>query len=356
MVRAVGVWLGVAGTVGCVVLGGAGAAGAAGCSASGHCYAIDSASPRPRLTAASADLKVDCLSVANTAAQFANYEMWVKTNTPRVSFDTWVEIGMTSGTLQGGYRGLLWYWADKRPDNSYYEHYLGRARPGRAANVNVMYAGGAKWNVYLGRSYAGTSSGNGVNGLSVDTGAEVTTTRTTVNGSSSNYQYRNGGWHAVAPNVYRSANSKGLWSTYAKRGYFWTNTGCRRLGAAAEKPAPTAPVPNGRSAAAQALGQIGRTAAANAGERIPSGLSYVRTTRQRAAAATGSRVNSDESVYVVQMRGNFTAPRHPVPGKSGRPVTGHALTLVIDAATGQVTDWGLTSEMSGSFGPRTPIA
>lgn len=302
------------------------------------------------MTAASADIKVDCLSVANTATQFANYEMWVKTNTPKVSFDTWVEIGMTSGTLQGGYRGLLWYWADKRPNNSYYEHYLGKAKVRRTTNVNVTYAGGSKWNVYLGKAYAGTSSSNGVNGLSVDTGAETTTTRTTVNGSSGNFQYKNGAWHPVTPSVYRSSNSKGLWSTYATRGYFWANTGCGGFGAQPEKPAPDTPIPAKRSAAERMLGEIGRSAAARTGERHPQGLSYVRTTRQRAAAATGSRVNSDEAVFVIQLRGNFTAPRHPVAGKSDRPVTGRTLTVVVDAATGQITDWGLAPGAPGASG------
>src|SRR5215467_4640840 len=66
------------------------------CSSSNHCYGeneLEGYGSYP--SAAGTDLKVLCLSVANRNTDFIDWEMWYLTDTPQVSYDTWVEEGMT---------------------------------------------------------------------------------------------------------------------------------------------------------------------------------------------------------------------------------------------------------------------
>jgi hypothetical protein len=138
-----------------------------------HCYAVNlgegnGSSP----SAAGTDLEVDCLSVPNRSTDFADWEMWYATYTPQVSYDTWVEEGMTAGTLYHTLSGVpitgfMWFWADKRPNGSYTEHYIQSASVGNYTNASIYYVGGTDENVYLGGSYAGTSTANGTGGIEV---------------------------------------------------------------------------------------------------------------------------------------------------------------------------------------------
>ncbi|MDQ2813889.1 MAG: hypothetical protein M3Z75_18970 [Actinomycetota bacterium] len=85
----------------------------------------------------------------------------------------------------------------------------------------------------------------------------------------------------------------------------------------------------------------GSVAALN-GEANPTAITYVATSRAKAANLTGGAVDSDQAAYMVQVKGqlNGAAAHHP----RGLPAPhGTVLTVVIDAVTLQVTDWGLTN-------------
>jgi hypothetical protein len=73
---------------------------------------------------------------------------------------------------------------------------------------------------------------------------------------------------------------------------------------------------------------------------VPSTAEVVLTTRQTSQdlVAGGDVVLSDQPVYLVQMEGEFTAPRHP---QGVDAPTGTTLWFVVDVATGEQLDMGV---------------
>jgi hypothetical protein len=68
---------------------------------------------------------------------------------------------------------------------------------------------------------------------------------------------------------------------------------------------------------------------------------YVLTTRSAANVATsGSSSDSDQPAYLLVVAGHFTDTTGFGPADSA-PTTGSVLTLVVDAASYQVQDFGL---------------
>jgi hypothetical protein len=87
---------------------------------------------------------------------------------------------------------------------------------------------------------------------------------------------------------------------------------------------------------------LARRAAANAGDRTPTLIQHVESTRFEAV-----RISSDDLVfewnwsYLIAVRGHFVANDVSIPPGAKAP-TGSVMTLVVDAATGQGTDFGLS--------------
>ncbi|WP_344479906.1 hypothetical protein [Nonomuraea monospora] len=76
-------------------------------------------------------------------------------------------------------------------------------------------------------------------------------------------------------------------------------------------------------------------------EQNPKNLRYIASTRQATlAATTPSRPVGDASVYVIQMEGDFQ--RHVRHAKE--PLRGTSMLILIDAETGQVTDWSISAQ------------
>ncbi|GAA0989655.1 hypothetical protein GCM10009555_073970 [Acrocarpospora macrocephala] len=87
------------------------------------------------------------------------------------------------------------------------------------------------------------------------------------------------------------------------------------------------------------LAAIARRLASRHKEENPANIRYIASTRQEALAeTTASRVSGDASVYVIQMEGNFL--RHTRHGL--KPIVGNSITIIVDAETGQVTDWSMS--------------
>jgi len=67
----------------------------------------------------------------------------------------------------------------------------------------------------------------------------------------------------------------------------------------------------------------------------------VLTTLDAASTATsGSTVDSNQSAYLVQLQGHFTALDASVPSGAKLP-TGTYLIFVVDASSGLITEWGV---------------
>jgi hypothetical protein len=108
-------------------------------------------------------------------------------------------------------------------------------------------------------------------------------------------------------------------------------------------PAPTgSPVP---SPAVPRLAAIADRAARANGDPAPSQVTAVLTTRAKAltSATPGDFVpgSGGVPVFLVTLRGHFTAADVSRPPGSAAP-TGRYLSLVVDAATFQVTDFGIS--------------
>ncbi len=85
------------------------------------------------------------------------------------------------------------------------------------------------------------------------------------------------------------------------------------------------------------------------GDGTPSEGQVVATTRN---TFYQGNVDTDQPVYIVQVRGHFVGFRFPVP--PGKPVrTGNYMTIVFDAAALEVTDWELAADPHdlASYGP-----
>jgi hypothetical protein len=77
------------------------------------------------------------------------------------------------------------------------------------------------------------------------------------------------------------------------------------------------------------------------GEVRPFGAEAWSTTRQMAVSvASDDRVDTDQSCFVVELSGHFTAYLASTPG-GAPPPTGRTMTLTFDAQTLELTDWGV---------------
>jgi hypothetical protein len=89
--------------------------------------------------------------------------------------------------------------------------------------------------------------------------------------------------------------------------------------------------------------QIAERAAAAAGDRRPTLIQHSAGTRQRAnAIASGDRVPGKRWSYLIAERGSFVLKFVSVPPGARAP-RGTVLTLVVDAATGTVSDLGASN-------------
>lgn len=81
--------------------------------------------------------------------------------------------------------------------------------------------------------------------------------------------------------------------------------------------------------------------ASRLGENAPTGVQHVTSTRARAVlASSGAIVDDSTPSVLIVMHGHFTDADASRPRGAPAP-SGTVLTLVVDSATGQVTDLGI---------------
>jgi hypothetical protein len=81
------------------------------------------------------------------------------------------------------------------------------------------------------------------------------------------------------------------------------------------------------------------------GESAPDGGIIVGGNRGDVVAGTmgGAQVDTNQSVFVVRLHGNFVGYEAPRPAGVAPP-RGHYLEIVYDAQTKQLTDWNLSAQ------------
>jgi hypothetical protein len=324
--------------------------------------------------------------------------MWLQTavNTAEHNF---VEVGMTAGTLYaapGQPQGFMWYWTDFYNDtNDYYEHYIMQATAGTWDNVSIYWEGNSYWGVWVAGFRVG-GSGIGAYPGNVDAGVEMTTPNAATEAFFYNWQKadKNWSWNWTSPNrlVYGDSNLLTAFVNTAEVTAFTPHYACGApTGIMASKevvmPTPPAPPPHRpdpglrsgsvppspdptrqppystQEASAPAapstqqradLTAIAQHMASIHKEQNPVNIRYTASTRQAAlTATTRSRPTGDVSVYVIQMEGHFQKQlRH-----TKEPLLGTSMTILVDAQTGQVTDWSIAPEPDdlSQLGPATSL-
>ncbi len=397
-------------TAGVVALESPAAAAITGCpkGSSKHCYGLGRLYQNNNLHAVGANLYVDCLAVTNRSTDFVNMEMWLTTqNTRPLNQQNWVEAGMTSGTLYsspGHEKGFIWYWADSYTNlGHYYEHYIGGATAGSTTNVTFNWEGPQTWGVYKGGKRVG-GSGVGAYPGDVDLGAESTTYQTAVWGHGLDWQYKNiaGTWNWVSPSIVTTGSTiKAAAASGSGRAHARVNVSTPTWKCGGKPPALRTAVAADAATLLQTdegtdelLRDKAAQVAAAVGADDLGAIRYVKSTREAAVSRTSetsvqqssddtstgdpattdptatdpsgtdpdgadptaadptadsSAPADDRAVYVVQTEGSFVKDV----GHDKDPVQGNVLEMVIDAQTGELTDWGILRDTNGfaSLGP-----
>ncbi|GIH15838.1 hypothetical protein [Rugosimonospora africana] len=319
---------------------------AATCTTSSHCYGEVEYYSSSAVYGLNQGLDVRCLGPmgASTSSNFVTEEMWLATNNGSGNY--WVETGMAYGAPQGSTR--YWFWADNRPNGGgYHEHDLTISTAfGTTYDDYITWVGNNSWQVRRDSTTLGTSTANPGSSHGGNAGEELT-----VNSGSAS---------AITEFLFKQTSSGGIWTNnwpgasvrtdnppyggWESTGYsadFYSNCG---FGPADPGPSFT---PFTAAAAPTALTTIVSQLSASNGVATPRSVSYVLTTRQAAAKLTSQAVvDSDQPVYLVSLRGAFSAKAAKTPRGAAKP-TGEVMTVAIDPATGRITDWGIESAAPG---------
>jgi hypothetical protein len=315
---------------------------AATCTTSSHCYGEVEWTSGNQVFGISETLNVSCLGPmgAPTSSNFVTEEEWL-TTAENASGNYWVELGMAYGSPQGSTR--YFFWADQRPNGGgYHEHDLSIAANLHQNYVDeISYAGGNSWQVRRDGSLLGTSTRNPGPSYSANTGEELTAGTGAAAATMSALMRQTssgGGWYAYWPGAATRTDAPpyGGWISQEWSADFYSNCAFSMA-----DPGPTF-APFTASEARQAIARISAGLSAANGVAAPQSTQYVQTRRQRAERLTSrAKVDSDQPVYLVTMRGNFVGHAAKVPNGKARP-QGTVLTATIDPATGRITDWGIT--------------
>ncbi|MDX3101765.1 hypothetical protein [Nonomuraea angiospora] len=297
-----------------------------------HCYGMVDYNTG-NITAVGVDLWTDCLHVDTPSTNSAVHQMWMWTSAPPA---TWIETGYIRGGVAGGdpEDWFRWYWAEAPGGGTYYSHFIEYASVNQWKNVSFYKNFNNTWGVYLGGSYKGTTAQTATYGVHVQVGAETSTPLVYSHGKSKLLQWRQPSdtWVWGSPSAY--GGTAGVYSVTAS-GTEMEQTSLQRMCStplAAKRATAKAPTTADLKKAALAV-------ASQYGEKTPTDVQVVTTTRKAAqrAVGAGDKVDTDQATYLVQMKGTFTG-RAP---KGATLPHGNTMTVTVDAKTGEVTDTSL---------------
>lgn len=341
------------------------------------------------------DIYSSALSTPNNGSLVIN-DMWIVN--PYSSPPHFIEAGIFSGQLcthstvvngpcdpnsGSGFQNFEFFWADQRPNSDYYAHLEGQAASGTNYVDQIYTEGGGNWAVEIGPHNA-TSNNNGVLPSLIRTGTEEDPQKEAISCSkSSNLEYEdvNGVWHqGWSGNTDLGQNNPPFaqWNTdqtvldYAYGSQTNPQTAyndCFPSGAPAVNRtgspgsstdtnptgSPSSSAETGPTLTDAQVSEIAGEFAAGMGDPNPTSIEHVESTRQQGVfALSGDTVSTNPDVYAIVMRGQFVANNAPRASEATAP-SGPVLTLVINATTGALTDFGVQNQVPdlSSLGPVT---
>lgn len=324
-------------------IGRAGQAAPPKCSPDYHCYAVVTDGVDPN-TGASADLYVHCLGVSHPKIRFANWEIWDITSDDG---ETWVESGQHYGTFHSlknkRHGDYVWFWAQQNTRGSYSEHYVMAGTGPRWVHTALTTDKRGIWTITQASKKVGSTKNN-LTGVRVQGGAEVIEEPgSTLNAYINNLQARQASkWWNVQP--FWKNNSGGWLHGLAEDGTkgAWTNAWTKNCYTPTVTQPPSGTPFTATSVPAALKAAALQVSAAN-GEHHPSGITFVRSPRNKEVAAlSDSDVPGDDPSYLVQLHGHFTGATASVP-PGGKTPAGTTLTIIVNAHDGEITDWGISS-------------
>lgn len=311
------------------------------CDHHSHCYGIANY-PTGNIDGVGQELWTDCLHLDTPLQDFATHEMWMWTNAPHTSnMNPFIEAGYVRGGIAGGdsQTWFRWFWAEWT-GTDFYSHFIANAPVASWNNFSFYKQGNNTWKIYTNGIERGTTVQQASAGTYVQTGGETSEPQVYSHGKSRYLQ-----WHNVGASGWTFG--QGAIPTAHAGVYSVTTNGWERMEQISLQkicdPLPGRP-PGTLAKSAPTSDEVKSLAvrfASQAGEKNPTSMEMVSTKRAAAQAhVKGGKVDSDQGVYLVQVRGGFTG--HMVPRPKGAPAPkGDAITLTIDAATGELTDWSL---------------
>lgn len=308
------------------------------CNPTSHCYGIVEYH-EPAFDGVGQELWTDCLVLDPPSNDVATHEMWIA-----FPGGSYIEAGYVKGGIAGGdtQTGFRMFWADWNGTN-FTSHFITSAPILNYINFSMYRNVAGTWSVYTNGTLRGTTTSTYGNANVIQTGGETTEPKVLSHGKSRYLQSRNA--------------STGAW-TWAQWDYVGATTGvysvshnvlermeqislqriCDPLPGG--PPGTFAPLAPAKAPSVSDVKQLAVRFAEQNGDKAPA-VEMVSTKRGAAQAHLKSgKVDSDQAVYLVQMRGSFTGNLVPRPKGASAP-KGDAITLTIDSATGEVTDWSL---------------
>ena len=301
------------------------------CNFYNHCYALAHHLNTGEFTAAGQELWTDCLELVPVSNDIATHEMWIIPSTG------WIETGYVKGFIAGGdtQSGFRMFWAEYT-GSTFYSHFIANAPILNYINFSAYKQTSGKWAFFTNGTYRGTTAGTYGNGTYVQTGGETTEPLVLSHGKSRYLQTRsasNNTW-SVAP-ITAHGGTAGVYSV--------TTNGVERMEQISLQricdPLPGGPPGTLKATAPPTVDDVktlARKMAEANGEKNPT-AEMVSTTRQRGVEG---ELDSNQNVFHVQMKGNFTGHLATRP-KGYKSPTGNVMTVTVDKETGLVTDWSI---------------
>jgi hypothetical protein len=269
------------------------------------------------------------------------------------------------------------FWGDLRSGSDYYAHMSKVASLGTAYKDEIYHESPETWGINIGGD-TGTSTKNPLVANLIRAGTEISSQSGVACSEQYNLEWESAEstWHSGWTDSQESAKLESddpPWAKWINTDH-WLRDGANVFECFGENPPvgfapadpPVAASPTGPSEShanateAQPLGiaQLRESAhefATGMGDSTPSSIEYVTGNRNQVVfALSGDEVEGNTNVDAIIMHGSFVANHAPRPSEVAAP-SGTVLTLVINATTGEITDFGLqnTEPNIAAFRPVT---
>jgi hypothetical protein len=286
------------------------------------------------------DPMYQCFNVLNPSVDFVTTEGWVGPD----DTDIWVEAGDAYGYPNGAKE--YHFWAESNGANNYHEYQIPDGVPNASRSFLMELWDDGKWRVALDGLSVGTSTIPGNPATSADAGMESTAPSAHIDNAIRNLAYidtagkLNQGWNSS--NYHPTLKMVG---SYYDVGWITKYTSIAVSGNVCSSTSPKSNFGTSRGVApvtVQGVQKTLRRLSERSGEWTPQKIEAVNTSKSIAEVGNGVAASRVVPVVVVQAAGSFVGYAAKVPAGKKLP-HGKYLTVTIEASTGDVLDWGITS-------------